>query len=562
MTGSLTTSVAGVAATAVNEGTAATFTVTASEAVLVDTEVTLQLVQGTATLADFNAGSFTPAKVIIKAGEKTSTPLSITAITNDGTELSETYSVTATVGGVLVGTANMTIIDGAIGAGQSFVLTKDQDIIPGMNGSNGNAVNSGNDIINGLIDVDSSTGVAGAATTFNGFDQINGGEGTNTLKLATSGAFKAGTDVTVSLANVQKIQVVEINNTVTASAGDAIVVDASTNADVTDLKVTKSTSEIELTGSDAQNISVSGAADAITIEGGKNIVVTDATTDTNIDIGANTGAVGTITVTDSKQGTGTIDIDGGTDVTLTATTDANLAAIIGGYIKVGLGGIVPTGAVKITQNLNATGGDANGDDLAGGAISVKGGKTVEVTVNATSTATKAAADGDITIGTTTVTGDSKTTDVTVTQNATATTFTTPVVAETGATQTVTFKALTAGQTATLGHGGQNLTFTAAIALDAEKVAQAFTDLINSDRQDNGGPTANGTYSGQFAAAWKSASISGAVVTFTANADDTTTLVAGGTVVPTLGTLAAGVNGSGGVTTGNTVTLGSVVVGCV
>lgn len=431
------------------------------------------------------------------------------------------------------------------------MLTKDQDIIPGT---------AGNDTVNGLIDLTQNAtpaAVPGTSTTFNGFDTINGAAGVNTFKLAVSGDATGG--YTASLANIEKIQVVELNSTAT---GGAVTVDASAVADLTDLKVTKATAGIVLTGSATQNITTAGTADAITIDGGKNIVVTDATANKAIAIGGTTVAAGTITVTDTKQGTGTIDVDGGTDVTITATTSADLALVNGGTIKVGLDAgtpVAPTGAVKITQNLVSTGGDADADDLTGGAISVKGGKTVEVTINATSTATKAGADGDITIGTTTVTGDSKTTDVTVTQNASVTTFTTPVVAETGATQTVTFKALTAGQTTALTHGGNTLTFTAAKALKAEEVAQAFADLVNSDRQDNGGPTANGTYSGQFAAAWASTSVSGAVVTFTANANNTTTLVAAGGVAPTLGTLVAGVAPSGGVPTTNTVTLGNVVV---
>lgn len=420
------------------------------------------------------------------------------------------------------------------------MLTKDQDIIAGT---------AGNDTVNGLIDL--NAGAPTTNTTFNGFDQINGAAGVNTFKLAVSGDAAGG--YTASLANIEKIQVVELNSTAT---GGAVTVDASAVVDLTDLKVTKASDDIVLTGSDAQNITTAGTAGAITIDGGKNVTVTDATANENIAIGGTTVAAGTITVTDTKQGTGTIDVDGGTDVTITATTSADLAAVNGGTIKVGLDAgtpVAPTGAVKITQNLVSTGGDADGDDLAGGAISVTGGKTVEITINATSTATKAGADGDITIGTTTVTGDSKTTDVTVTQNASVTTFTTPTVAAVADQTVVTFKAMTAGQTAVVG----GLTFTASKALTAEQVAAAFANLTAADTQSATGPTANGIFSGSLAAGYTSGAASGATVTFS-DATIADGLVLGGTAAPTK-TYTAGSTASGGATTSNTVTLGNVVV---
>lgn len=437
-----------------------------------------------------------------------------------------------------------TVTGGQGANGQTYMLTKDQNIVPGT---------AGNDTVNGLIDLVAGTAATevGTSTTFNGFDQINGAAGVNTFKLAVSGAMKGGSPYPVSLANIEKIQVVEINNTAT---GDTVQVDASAVADLTDLKVTKSTSDIKLTSSDAQNITTAGTAGVITIEGGKNITVTDATTDKAITIGATTGAAGTITVTDTKQGTGAIAVDGGTDVTITATTNAT-AAVNGGTIKVGLDGtpIAPTGAVTITQNLNS---DGVGGDLTGGAISVTGGSTVNVTVNANSTATKAGSNNDITIGTTTVTGDSKTTDVTVTQNASVTTFTTPTVAAVADQTVVTFKAMTAGQTATV----NGLTFTASTALDAEQVAAAFANLGTADTQDKGGPTANGIYSGASnTAAFTSGPASGATVTFTAASTVGDVIALGGTAAPTKTSFTAGSGASGGVPTTNTVTLGDVVV---
>lgn len=425
--------------------------------------------------------------------------------------------------------------------------------MPGLKGNAGTDSTAGNDTVNGLIDLTQVGGslVVGSNTTFNGFDVINGGAGVNTFKLAVSGDNSGNYDV--SLANIEKIQVVEINNT--STGGSKITVDASTNADVTDLKVTKSTSDIELTGSDAQNITTAGTAGAVTIEGGKNIVVNDATADNAITVSTGTAtgnAVGTITVTDTKQGTGDITVDGGTTVNVTATVASTATDVTtGGDIIIG-GAAAATGAVTVVQNLTSTGVA----ETKGSVVTVTGGSTVNVTVNATSTATAAGSDDDITIGTTTVTGDSKTTDVTVTQNASVTTFTTPTVAAVADKTVVTFKAMTAGQTATV----NGLTFTASTALTAEKVAAAFANLGTADTQDKGGPTANGIYSGASStAAFTSGAASGATVTFTAAAVVGDNLALGGTAAPTKTSFTAGSGVSGGATTSNTVTLGDVVV---
>lgn len=476
--------------------------------------------------------------------EQLDTPAENTALTTaQGAASATTWlagvtdTAPATAESAAAGVAGAT--DASVGAtGETYMLTKDQDIIPGT---------AGNDTVNGLIDLVAGTAVteAGTSTTFNGFDQINGAAGTNTFKLAVSGSNSKG-DYDVSLANIEKIQVVEINNT--STGGNAITVDASTNADVTDLKVTKSTSDIELTGSDAQNITTAGTAGDVTIEGGKNIVVNDSTAakDITVSNGTATGnAVGTITVTDTKQTTGKIVVDGGTDVTVTATS-----TVATGDIEVGLNQAA-SGAVKVVQNLNDDGSALNN---AAQNIKVTGGSTVDVTVNATSTATVAGKNGALAVGTTTVTGDSKTTDVTVTQNASVTTFTTPTVAAVADQTVVTFKAMTAGQTAVVG----SLTFTASKALNAEQVAAAFANLTAADTQSATGPTANGIFSGSLAAGYTSGAASGATVTFTAAATTGDTLALGGTAAPTKA-FTAGSAASGGATTSNTVTLGDVVV---
>lgn len=448
-----------------------------------------------------------------------------------------------------VDAAKGAVDSGSVATGDTYMLTKDQDIIAGT---------AGNDTVNGLVDLtNANPALQGTSTTFNGFDQISGGAGVNTFKLAVSGGgATVDTDYAVSLSNVEKVQVVEINNTATMKAGTkAVTVDASANADVTDLKVTKSTSNITLTGSDAQNITVAGATEIVTVKGGKDVTVTDGTLDKAIAVttGAATGnAVGAITVTDTKQGTGTIDIDGGSTVTVTATSTVDNGAITIGKFK------AATGAVSVTTNLNGDGTDT----LDQADIAVTGGSTVTVNSNLTITAKDATAAKAHTFGDVTVTGDSKTTTVTVNQTYAETEFAKVDDVIVKEKDTVTFKAMTAGQTVTVSDGTNTLTFTAAKALTAEQAAAAFTNLIKADTQSAGGPTANGYYSGDsFKAAnalWTSATASGATVVFTAADEDETNLTWGGTAAPTP-SVTAGTKTAGSAVTNNTVTYGKVAV---
>lgn len=385
--------------------------------------------------------------------------------------------------------------------GKTYMLTKDQDIIPGT---------AGNDTVNGLVNLAAS--LADTSTTFNGFDQINGGAGVNTFKLAVSGAMTSGTAYTASLANIEKIQVVEINNTAT---GDTVKVDASAVADLTDLKVTKSTSAIELTGSDAQNITTAGTADAITVKGGKDVTVTDATAAKSITVsnsGATGNAAGAITVTDSKQAGGAIVVDGGTTVNVTATTDKATS----GNITVGANKAA-SGAVTVTQNVTNDAAAA----ITAGNIAVTGGSTVTVNKNLTNTATKdSGAANNITAGTVTVTGDSKTTAVTVNQVNVANDYAAVTTGATAETSAITFASLKSGEKIAVSAGalnalGTDLTFTAGKDLTAAEVAAAFANLINGDKQTAGGKVANGVWTGALDAGWTSGAVSGSTVTFTA-----------------------------------------------
>ena len=272
--------------------------------------------------------------------------------------------------------------------------------------------------------------------------------------------------------------------------------------------------DAEVHANSTTDVNVSGASGNIIVNDGKNVVVEDATLNTSIVVN---GAVGTITVTDTDAegtvGADDIVIDGGTDVTVTATSDATSADIIIGATT------QATGDVKVTQNVTS---DATAGGVTAGAITVKGGSTIDITSNLTTTS---GATGDTTViidDTITATGDGSTTSVTITQNSVANNFagTAATTAATTETAVVTFGALAAGESVTIGGTGAitidtDLTFTASKALTAAEVAAAFANLTDKDTQANGGKTANGYFEGTLVAGWTSGAASGDTVTFTA-----------------------------------------------
>ncbi len=531
-------------ADSINEGAANTFTVEASRAVDEDTVVTFQLkidADGdTAQLADFNAGAFNAKSVTILAGETTAT-FDVTAITNDGTEVSEKYTVEATVGGETLA-KQVTILDGSAGAGQTFVLTSALDVIPGMNGSNGNTVTSGNDTIVGSVD-------AGGTTTMNVTDQIDAGEGTDTLKIIV------GTNLTDSIMpNIENVEIFEINGAGTAT----IDLDTSAQEGLDSLLVTAAGGAVDLTGADTTDISVSGAKDAITVDGGLDVTVTDKTAGKNIAIGLTTASAGTVTVTDSNQGTGNIAIDGGTDVTVVASSKVATGTIVIGSAAAD----AATGAVSVTQNLTSEG---EALDNSAGTIDIIGGTNVDVTINGTITADEDAESNSLTAGAVTVTSDGNTTDVNVVQNLTANDYSKDAIDDVPATQVLTFDDLALGETVIV----DGLTFTASMALDAEDVAAAFANLgVDSgagatpsagDIVSAGGPVTNGSFTGATSGDWTSVAADGANVTFTAALGTPAMTVDTGDVTPA-SDYDAGTDNSGTAESGDaSVAYGVVVI---
>lgn len=393
--------------------------------------------------------------------------------------------------------------------GQTFMLTKGLDNVPGT---------SGNDTILGAID-----GTNTELQTLSSLDVINGGAGVDTLKVSHNSA--AGKTAAITLGNLSNVEVVEIDSTSTV-ANDADV-NTSTIAGVTNLNYIRSAADFKATVANTTDVSISGATAGIAVDGGKNITVTDATVDQAITLGATTkGAVGTITVTDTKVGTGAIAINGGTDVTVNLT-----GSTATGDLKIGQGPAAadkPTGAVKVTS---VTAADVNADTTQHD-ITITGGSTVEVTQTASST--KAGSNAEawtaavITQGDVAVAGANGTTSVTVNQTkSTAAVNAVKAVAGVTESASVKFGALKEGQSIIIGSATKDgnldageLKFTAAKDLNAEEVAQAFANLTNPDAQA-GGKVVNGTYS--FApgttsfTTWTSGAATGDTVVFSSTA---------------------------------------------
>ena len=248
----------------------------------------------------------------------------------------------------------------------------------------------------------------------NSLDELNGGDGKDTLNVVTQGAI---TSVPANISNIERINL--------KSAKD-VEFDTTTYTDVETLNVTKATATApgltaaDLTAAATTDVNVSGiTTGAVSVNGGKNVNVNDDATASTITIGATTGATGTVTVKDAAQ-TGAIAVNGGTDVTITAS--GNNAA--GETISVGqapvAGSPLPTGAVKVTSTGSYTDGAA---DTTMGDIKIAGGSTVTVTqsagiTDAQKTAALTLTTNDTVIqGAVDVVGGAATTSVTVVQDA-------------------------------------------------------------------------------------------------------------------------------------------------
>jgi|GEM_PF-469681 len=480
-------------AASVAEGNSATYTVTANQAVTVDTVVTFSVVagdvaaanQGTSNtnLNDFAGGSFNPTTVTILAGQTTAT-FTVAAADDSVIELPENYLVTATVVGETgTMTATTSLLDST---GKIFALTTGIDTIVGS---------ANDDTINGT------------ELTLTGLDSINGGAGTDTLVL--NDITDAGLDL--SVATITNVETLNLRSSAELDSDDGgTAIDTTGITGLTTLNALQST-DVTLTAAATTNVNVTGATGAIVVKGGKDVTVTDATAWKSISIGDATGTTGSptgaITVIDTDNSYASdISITGGTDVTVTTTADASNGNIVVGHATNG----VASGAVVITQNSTSDGSAL----VTTGLITVTGGTTVDVTTYSTSVGADSASNADIDAGRITVTADDHTTAVTVTQNDSATTFTKAAVAVLKETSVVTFGVIKSGEVLTI----NGLSFTASKDLTAVESAQAFAGIVEGGTTGSAS-VANGVYSGTFnTAVWSSAAAVDAVVTFTAQDD--------------------------------------------
>lgn len=138
----------------------------------------------------------------------------------------------------------------------------------------------------------------------------------------------------------------------------AAAFDVSSIDDLTLVKVTRA-ADVAITAAETTNVTVSGATSDIEIEDGNVVTITDATAAKNITVN---GAAGAVTVTDTKQTSGIIAVDGGTNVSVTAAAaDISTGATsTTGAINIGQVADLPTGTITVVQNLVFDGDEACG----------------------------------------------------------------------------------------------------------------------------------------------------------------------------------------------------------
>ncbi|WP_284466711.1 beta strand repeat-containing protein [Diaphorobacter nitroreducens] len=378
----------------------------------------------------------------------------------------------------------------SVSNGQTFMLTKGLDTVTGT---------SGNDTI--IASVDSTVG--SELNTMSPIDSINGGAGTDTLKIAAATAL-----TTASLANISNVEIIQVD------AANAVTLDTSAVAGVTNLNIAKA----------------GGAVDATAAN----------TTDINV----------------SLKDAGTVDVAGGKNVTV-KLTDAVSAVTVGATTAA-------AGAVVVEKTAAAA---ANGVAVNTGAVTVTGGTTINVTQKAGNASALVAGGATTTHtqGDVTVTGNAATTEVTIKQDA-AVTAVAGTAAVAGATEvaSVKFAAMTSGQTLVAGGltftASKDLTAAEAAATFANLTKNALP-VANSDTQGSG-VVANGTYTGAFTG-WTSGAVSGDTVVFTSTALPAAAAVGdltfGGTGTATVTTTTQGVNAVTGVAAKLGVVAGSASV---
>ncbi|HZW13790.1 MAG TPA: DUF4214 domain-containing protein [Noviherbaspirillum sp.] len=235
--------------------------------------------------------------------------------------------------------------------GQTYTLTK------GINEFTGG---TGNDTFDATED---ST----ATATFSNLDKLDGGNGTDTLKIVQAAAVDTTAVTGVTIANIENVSI---------TSGAGVTANSSSWVGATNL----------------------------TISSGDDVTATAAaTTDVTIAASALSGAAGN-----------EVTVNGGKSVTITAADTSTTAAASASNISVGAT-VAAAGAVNVTYTETISDGAANAG-VTGGDITVTGGTTV--TVNSLAVAGAGShADDVLTLGNVVVNGNASTTEVTVKQSA-------------------------------------------------------------------------------------------------------------------------------------------------
>ena len=496
---------------------------------------TVAFAGGTATITDVSTGttvavgSNVTASVkvgmTVSAGNGYSSTVTAVSYASSVTTITLAKTITAATGTTLTyggGAGGVTVYGPADGSSVPFAITSngsDVAITPslvkaGVQGNEGTVVSftyggqSGQYTIGATNDA-TATNFAAAlnAVASDATAAVAGSTGSKyvTLTADTAGTALGALVFSGAGSNTPTVTTTTANTVATAVSAAAYDVSGMT-ADAVNVVLADSAN---LKAAATSDVNVSGVTGAIVVDGGKNINVTDASTASDITIGATTVPKGTVVVNATKAGASSVAVDGGTDVTVNVTGSSGGAD----SITVGNGGAatdLPSGAIVVTSAH--TGVAATNVALNG--VTVKGGTSV--TVTQTADASKVADDTTgqtLTQGAVSVTGGAATTSIEINQAAAATAnAAVKAVAAKAATTKVTFTGLAAGEYITLtGDSNKSLTFTAAKALTAAEVAAAFANLV-SGATAGSAPATNGVYTNGTSGSLAAGYTTGAVTT--------------------------------------------------
>lgn len=255
--------------------------------------------------------------------------------------------------------------------GETFTLTKGADT---FNGTSGNDTFTAADTADG--------GAVG--TTWTVGDKLDGGAGTDQLDVTSTAAIALPTGATVT--NIETVNLLSgatiTIDTTTGFAGLTTLNATSKNGATTNTTLTAAaTTDISSTES---NIGVVGTGGQLVINGGKNVTVSATGTTNNsggtafnagtgagaeILVGATTAAAGTVNVTNSFKGanseiSGDVFVKGGTEVTVTQKTTNTTVGETNAQGQVAVVGTAAT--TKVTVNQDKTvGASTTGTGLVG-----------------------------------------------------------------------------------------------------------------------------------------------------------------------------------------------------